>query len=109
MAWRDEVRVHPSSTELRVLIVSDDFLARAGLAALLAGEPGCVIVGQVAPQDSPASWADVYRPDVVLWDLGWKPAPALEALVDLRDAELPVVALLPDATHATEVRSAGAR
>jgi len=33
---------------LRVLIVADDPLARAGLATLLTPQPGCIVAGQMA-------------------------------------------------------------
>jgi DNA-binding NarL/FixJ family response regulator len=87
----------------RVLIIADDPLARAGLAALLADQDGCTVVGQVAGDD-PA--LDVYRPDALIWDLGWDPDPA--ALPDL-DSGPPVVALLPDPTQAADAWAAGAR
>jgi DNA-binding NarL/FixJ family response regulator len=52
--------------ELRVLVVADDSLARAGLAALLAEQPERIVAGQVAGgKDLPKEVA-VYRPDVVL-------------------------------------------
>jgi two-component system nitrate/nitrite response regulator NarL len=94
--------------DLRVLIVADDPLARAGLAALLADQPGCVVVGQVAGEaDLPAA-LDVHRPDVALWDLGWDPTSSLERLADLAEAGPPIVALLPDESHAADARTAGA-
>jgi len=94
-------------SDVRVLIVATDPLARAGLAALLAEQPGCATVGQVP----------VYRPDVLLWDLGWDPEPApsielrtgLDCLADLEDIALPVLALLPDEADAADAWSAGAR
>jgi len=52
--------------ELRVLIVADDPLARAGLAALLADQPACTVVGQVPGEAGPPAALDVYRPDLVL-------------------------------------------
>ena len=67
---------------------------------------------------------EVYRPDLVLWDMGWDPAltgtqhasaagqeetkSPLERLTDLCDTGHPVVILLPDATHAAAARMAGA-
>jgi len=102
--------------DLRVLIVADDPLARAGLAALLADQPGCTIVGQMAEDPDLLSTLDVYRPDVVAWDLGWDASSAsssmdavLEHLAELEDAGTPVVALIPDDTYALEAQSAGAR
>ena len=68
--------------DLRVLIVAGDPLARAGLATLLADQPGFTVVGQGAGDaDLPAEVA-VYRPDVVVWDLGWDPAPTLETSLE---------------------------
>ena len=59
---------------LRLLIVADDPLARAGLAALLANQPDCNVVGQVSNDFNLLTELDIYRPDVLLWDLGWTPA-----------------------------------
>ena len=56
-----------------------------------------------------AAAIDIYRPDVVIWDLGWNPALALEHLADLEGANPPIVALLPDETHVAEAWTAGAR
>jgi hypothetical protein len=85
-AW---LRYIPIMNSYRVLIVADDPLARAGLTALLAGQDGCTVVGQVAGDDRLADNLDVYRPDVLIWDLGWDPDPA--ALPDLGGG-LPVIA-----------------
>src|SRR4030042_1726858 len=98
-------------SDLRVLIVADDPLARAGLAALLSAQPGCVVVGQAAEGDDLSSTLDVYRPQVVAWDLGWERAPAarVERLATLAEAGVPLVALLPDESQAVEAYMAGAR
>lgn len=102
--------------DLRVLIVADDPLARAGLAALLADQSGCSIVGQAAESIDLISSLDVYRPEVVLWDLGWGATSAsssldvtLERLAQLDETGTPIVALIPDETYVLETRSAGAR
>ena len=86
--------------DLRVLVVADNPLARTGLAALLAQEPGCTVVGQAGDEDDVSAALDLYRPDALVWDLGWNLAPALEKLADLRGA--PVVALLADVAHAPD-------
>lgn len=91
-----------------MLIVAEDPLAGAGLAALLADRPECTIVGQVAGKDDVSSALDSHRPDVVVWDLGWDPSDALERLADLGDSRPPVVVLLPDQGHAAEAWAAGA-
>ncbi len=94
---------------LRVLIVAQDPLARAGLATLLAGRPGLGIAGQVAEDSDLKAALEVFRPDVVVWDLGWEPATALERLGDLGELDTPVVALLPDETSAGEAWASGVR
>jgi DNA-binding NarL/FixJ family response regulator len=94
---------------LRLLIVADDPLARTGLAALMANQPGCTVVGQIAGDADLPVELDIYRPDVVLWDLGWGPTLMLEQLADLREIETPAVILLSDDTHAAEIWATGAR
>ena len=94
--------------ELRVLIVADDPLVRAGLAVLLADQPGCVVVGQLASEALEFDTIDAYRPDVLLWDLGWDPTASLERLGELA-APLPVLALLSDQVRTAEAWAAGAR
>ncbi|HEX3050420.1 MAG TPA: response regulator transcription factor [Aggregatilineaceae bacterium] len=92
-------------SELRVLVVADDPLARAGLAALLTGR--CDVVGQVSGETELP--LDVYRPDVVLWDLGWDVDALPEHLADWGDANPPVVALLPEDHQTASVWAAGVR
>jgi len=96
----------PSS---RILVVADDPLARAGLVALLAGAPGCAVVGQTDGSGDLADVAAVYHPDAVVWDVGWSSDAVPERLASVRDAALPVVALVPDEAAAAEAWRAGAR
>ncbi len=96
-----------------MLIVADDPLARAGLAALLSEDPGCVVTGQAAGEDA-AALLEAARPDVMLCDTGWEGhTEALSALRsaagDLDGAFLPLVALLPHIGLAAEAWSLGAR
>jgi DNA-binding NarL/FixJ family response regulator len=94
---------------VRVLIVADDPLARAGLATLLADAAACGIVGQVPADSSLAVALEVYRPDVVVWDLGWDPEPSLDRLIELTEQQSPIVVLLPDEASAADAWAAGAR
>jgi DNA-binding NarL/FixJ family response regulator len=93
--------------QIRVLIVADDPLARAGLASLLADQSESTVVGQVGPGPELSDEVAVYQPEVVLWDLGWDLAPGL--YLDLGVTGLPVLALLPDEDQAAEVWAAGAQ
>ena len=100
--------VSPAPT-LRTLVVADDPLARTGLATLLAAQSGCTVMGQVPADAGLGTALQVFLPDVVVWDLGWEPAAALERLVELTQAGPPIVVLLPDDNHAADAWSAGAR
>jgi two-component system, NarL family, nitrate/nitrite response regulator NarL len=97
------------AADLRVLIVADDPLVRAGLAGLVTGEPGCLVVGRAASTDDLPSTVEAYQPDVVLWDLGWNPGPALEVLAEMVPMAAPLVVLTPDEVEAAGAWSAGAR
>jgi DNA-binding NarL/FixJ family response regulator len=101
---------------LRVLIVADDPLARAGLATLLTPQPDCIVAGQMAAHVDVLAELHLYQPDVVVWDLGWEPTPGppdvptgLERLAEVRDTGQPVVALLPDDRYAALVWASGVR
>ncbi len=94
---------------LRVLIVADDQLSRAGLAALLAQQPGVEVAGQAAEDDDIDSALEVYIPDVLVWDLGWNPVGSLARLSELPETAPPVVALLADDSITAQARAAGAR
>jgi two-component system nitrate/nitrite response regulator NarL len=93
-----------------VLIVADDPLARAGLAALLGGEPSVTVTGQSSSSVDIAALLAAFQPDVLLWDLGWSPEGQILALGQfVEEYTLPVVALLAVDTLVNSVRSAGTR
>jgi DNA-binding NarL/FixJ family response regulator len=54
---------------VRVLVVDDDALVRAGLAMMLGGAADIVVVAEVADGDEVAAAVDAHAPDVVLMDL----------------------------------------
>ena len=95
--------------KIRVLIVAEDPLARAGLATLLADQPSAIVVGQVALDTELPDAAQVYRPDVVVWDLGSDSTRALERASNIRTLGIPVVALLSDDSDAVDGWASGAR
>ena len=99
----------PILNELRVVIVADDPLARAGLAALLSDQPGIIVAGQMSSDDARSDIAAFHSPDAIVWDLGWTPGLSLEAVADFGEAAPPIVALLPDVSHASAALAAGAR
>lgn len=91
---------------VRVLIVAEDPLARAGLASLLAEQEGVSVVGRLGSSDDLVNALDVYRPDVMLWDMGWDPEAALMHLTESRFTT-PIAALTTDEVSAKEGWRAG--
>jgi two-component system, NarL family, nitrate/nitrite response regulator NarL len=94
---------------LRLLIIAHDPLARAGLAALLAQQPGYTVIGQLTGDSHLAADLEAYRPDVILGDLGWEPTAMLEWLTDLPEGVYPLVLLLPTESLLAEAWAAGAQ
>lgn len=88
-------------SDLRILLVAENPLARMGLAALLAGAAGLTIVGQSSGAQLVAD-LELIRPQVIAWDWGWNAPPDLPV-------DVPVVALLKDPSQAVEAWRAGAR
>jgi len=95
--------------DLRILVVADDPLVRAGLATLLAEQPGCTVTGRVSGTDDLWAAIDAHRPDVLLWDAGWNPDTTLDRLAEVSESQPPVAVLLPDGSRANAMWSAGAR
>lgn len=86
--------------KLRVLVVADSVLARAGLAALLDNQTGCEVMAQIAPTPQLAEDTALYQPDIVLADLGWQAKNVLRSLAPLAEEDWPLVALLTDEADA---------
>ena len=95
--------------EIRVFVVAVDPLARAGLAALLSDQPEIMVVGQDGTGDHLLTDHDLYRPDAVVWDLGWESPSSLDPLSDLAETDIPLLVLLPDENEVAAVRLVGAR
>lgn len=91
---------------LRIAVVSDDGLARSGIAARLAGQAGLLIAAEFPPAEATPAALAAAGADAAAWDLG-RDDPGEH----LRQAcgALPVVALLPAPDRAGEALAAGAR
>ncbi len=98
-------------TPLRVLVVADDPLARAGLHNLLAEQTDLEVAAENAGDASVTQAFQAYQPDVVLWDLGWGEHGLnwREPLADLIETGAPVIALISEVSQISELRSAGVR
>ena len=95
--------------DLRLLVVASDPLARTGLTSLLTDRSGYQIVGQIEGGQSLPAEIDVYRPDIIVWDLGWEPEESLALLEDSAAGGIGIVALISDDEPAAIAWSAGAR
>lgn len=97
---------------LRIVVVSDDPLARTGIALLLGESEGLTVVAQIRVDDDwsePAAPGDGEGPDAAVWDLGLGDRSGLERLRALTAAAPPVVAIVADELDAREALAAGAR
>ncbi|MER5214374.1 response regulator transcription factor [Streptomyces sp. NPDC002838] len=82
-------------TAIRVLLVDDDPLVRAGLALMLGGADDIRIVGEAGDGDQVEALVDRTRPDVVLMDIRMPSVDGLTATERLRGrADAPQVVVL---------------
>ncbi|MFG3318158.1 response regulator [Streptomyces sp. NPDC048171] len=82
-------------TAIRLLIVDDDPLVRAGLSLMLGGADDVEIVGEAADGDEVEALVDRTRPDVVLMDIRMPVVDGLAATERLRGrAEAPQIIVL---------------
>jgi DNA-binding NarL/FixJ family response regulator len=78
-----------TSTPVRVALVDDDPLVRAGLSMILGGDPGLEVVGEAADGSEAVGLVRSSRPDVVLMDIRMPRQDGISATAD--------VLALPDA------------
>lgn len=90
---------------LRVCVLSDDAIARAGLTGLLADDR--TVVSSAPLGDDLDAALDAHGADVLLLDAGADPVRASAWLDTLRNTGAPAVALLSDATRLDDVFAAG--
>jgi DNA-binding NarL/FixJ family response regulator len=92
-----------SSTGVRVLIVDDHAMLRAGLEQLLAGEPDIEVVGKAANGREAVEVARELRPDVVLMDLQMPELDGVAATREIVDEELADVLVLTSYSDAERI------
>ncbi|WP_198156458.1 MULTISPECIES: response regulator [Thermobifida] len=85
----------PADTPIRVLLVDDDPLVRAGLTMMLGGAPDLRVVGEAGDGEQALALAAECRPDVVLMDIRMPGVDGLAATERLRtSADAPEVIVL---------------
>ena len=75
--------------KIRVLIVDDEPLARAGVETMLAADPETEIVGQCADGNSALAAIRAQKPDLVFLDVQMPKRDGFEVLAELKAAERP--------------------
>ena len=102
----------PQDGAIRVLVVDDHDLFRAGLASLLAAQPDIEVVAQASGGRMGVRLADELRPDVVLMDLRMPdvegPAATREILERNPGVRVLVLAVATDDSDAEAALEAGA-
>ena len=96
---------------IRIVIVDDHAVLRAGLEQLLAGEPDLEVVGTAASGDEAISVVRAERPDVVLMDLqmpGVDGVSATRTIVGEELADVLVLTSYSDAERIVGALDAGA-
>jgi DNA-binding NarL/FixJ family response regulator len=81
---------------IKVTLLTDDPLLRAGLSSLLAQNGSISVVDQAGAE-------------VALWDAGVDPSKTLARMGELRALDMPVVAVVGDPAHVAPALAAGAR
>jgi DNA-binding NarL/FixJ family response regulator len=104
--------VNPDNPPIRILIVDDHPLLRAGVAAVLATQPDFELVGSASSGREALQIFDQLRPDVTLMDLKMPDMSGIQAISTLRSkyptARFIVVTTYPGDVQALQALKAGA-
>ncbi|MDR7545165.1 MAG: response regulator transcription factor [Armatimonadota bacterium] len=95
--------------DLRVFVVADDPLVRAGLSALVRADARMTAAGEAGPADLAWAPVPVSGADVILFDAGGDPAGVAEQVATLETLGPPVLALVSTPADAATALWAGAR
>lgn len=104
-------QVKPLHSVIRVAIVDDHAIVRAGLAALVRDEPELCVCGEAATPDDAVKLAQAANPDVMLVDLSLGEASGLDLIRRLNGqaVRVLVVSVHKDPTWAERSLASGAR
>src|SRR5688500_16115396 len=88
-------------SRIRVLLVDDHALVRAGIRGLLEARPGVEVIAEAADGSEAIELARAHRPDVVLMDLTMKGKTGLEATAQITK-EFPQIHVIILSMHTTQ-------
>lgn len=97
---------------IRILIVDDHRILRAGLKTLFSPDPNLAVVGEAASAEEAISLAKEIRPDVILMDISMPESNSLEAtrriIVELPKTRILILTMHEDSTLLQAYLQAGA-
>lgn len=97
----------------RILVVEDHAFVRAGILALLSGQPDLVCCGEADSIATARAAVATQQPDVVLLDLNLRDGQAIELIGALRlehpDSKVLVLSQLDESVYAPKALQAGAK
>lgn len=88
-------------TALRILLVDDHLLIRAGIRSLLQGFEGMSVVGEATDGREAVVLARTHKPDLVIMDITMKELNGIEAMAQIL-AQTPTARVLILSMHSTE-------
>jgi two-component system, NarL family, nitrate/nitrite response regulator NarL len=105
---RSNESVRMAAAIIKVMVVGDDPGGRADLAARLAEERDCEVLGAFASADAYDAAAGDAQPDAIIWDLGEDSETGLSRLADAAELRIPIVVLVQDDRDGLRAFAAGA-
>lgn len=93
---------------IRVMLVDDEPLIRAGLRAIIDAEPGLTVVAEAADGAEIPPLVREHRPDVVLMDVRMPHIDGIQATRMLKDAKVIVITTFENDDYVLEALRAGA-
>ena len=90
----DSPDVAPDAADVRVFLLDDHEVVRAGIASLLAAEPGIVVVGEAATAAEALHRIPAARPDVAVLDARLPDGSGIDVCRDVRSAHPEIQCLI---------------